>query len=218
MDLRSRLEQNIEARVPIYNRLETARLGETTRPYVFLRDATKWTCTFRSRGFIAPWPLRLFSSNNHEAQSRKGDDESGNLLMSQMGGLKGASARALLLMVIAAGIVLRLIGLEWGIPLALPPEATPYRNSFHFDEDNYLWGLTHIDPKRWNFDVQDLHWGTLQFYLIGAALQVAESSGYLTRRGNRPFSTGIRSTFPGSTAPAAWFLRSQAPSLCWSFS
>jgi uncharacterized membrane protein YhaH (DUF805 family) len=116
--------------------------------------------------------------------------------MSQMAGLKATSARALLLMVIAAGIVLRLIGLEWGIPLALPPEATPYRNSFHFDEDNYLWGLTRIDSKRWNFDVQDLNWGTLQFYFIGAAIQVAESSGYLTRPWKEAFLAWDPFNFP----------------------
>src|SRR4029453_4119742 len=101
----------------------------------------------------------------------KRDAESGNLLMNQVGGLKRASARALLLMVIAAGVVFRLIWLGWGIPLALPPEATPYRNSFHFDEDNYLWGLTRIDSKRWNFDVQDLNWGTLHFYLLARPLR-----------------------------------------------
>jgi len=110
--------------------------------------------------------------------------------------VRGSTGRALLLLVISAGIVFRMVGLEWGIPLPLPPEATPYRNSFHFDEDNYLWGLTHIDSKRWNFDVQDLHWGTLQFYLIGAALQVAESSGYLTRPWKEAFLAWDPLNFP----------------------
>jgi uncharacterized membrane protein YhaH (DUF805 family) len=113
-----------------------------------------------------------------------------------MGGLKRASARAVLLTLITAGVVLRAVGLEWGIPLSLPPEATPYRNSFHFDEDNYLWGLTRIDPKRWNFDVRDLNWGTLQFYLIGAALQSAESSGYLTRPWKEAFLAWDPLNFP----------------------
>jgi Dolichyl-phosphate-mannose-protein mannosyltransferase len=116
--------------------------------------------------------------------------------MKQMGALKRGIARAVLLTLIAAGIIFRVVGLEWGIPLGLPPEATLYRNSFHFDEDNYLWGLTRIDPKRWNFDVQDLNWGTLQFYLIGGALQAAESSGYLTRPWKEAFLEWDPLNFP----------------------
>ncbi len=94
--------------------------------------------------------------------------------------LHGIVARGILLLFVVSGIVMRFAGLGWGIPRSLPPEATTYRNSYHFDEDNYLWGLTRIDPAHGNFDVQDYHWGTLQFYLIAGGLQAARWCGYLT--------------------------------------
>jgi len=92
-----------------------------------------------------------------------------------------ALGHAILLAFIGAGVVFRIIGLDWGIPRAMPPDATTYRNSYHLDEDNYLWGLTWMNPRELNFDVQDLHWGTLQFYLIAGALEAGRSFGYLAR-------------------------------------
>ncbi len=91
------------------------------------------------------------------------------------------AGRGVLLALIAAGIAFRLLGLGWGIPRPLPPGSTNYRNSFHMDEDNYLQGLSRTAPRRWDFDVRDYHWGTLQFYLVAGALHVAHLAGYLPR-------------------------------------
>ncbi len=110
--------------------------------------------------------------------------------------LNRIAARGILLLFIVSGIVLRFSGLDWGIPRSLPPEATTYRNSYHFDEDNYLWGLTRIDPAHCNFDVQDYHWGTLQFYLIAGGLQAARLSGYLKMPWKQAFLKWDPENFP----------------------
>ncbi len=92
--------------------------------------------------------------------------------------IKARMGRVLLLSIIGAGVVLRLMGLGWGIPRV--PEATPYRTSFHFDEHTYIQGVLGIDTATWNYDVRDYHWGTLQFYLVAAALEAARLCGYLS--------------------------------------
>ena len=92
-----------------------------------------------------------------------------------------AATRVILLVLIAAGIGFRVVGLGWGIPSPLAPEATSCRSSFHLDEDDYLWGVTRINARKCNFDVGDYHWGTLQFYLIAGSLEAGERLGYLRR-------------------------------------
>ncbi len=89
--------------------------------------------------------------------------------------------RILLTFLIAAGIIFRMIGLGWGIPLAVPPETTGLRNSYHLDEDKYLRGAAKVSLRERNLDVGDYHWGTLQFYLVAGALKVAALSGFLKR-------------------------------------
>ncbi len=110
--------------------------------------------------------------------------------------LHGIAARGILFLFIASGILMRFTGLGWGIPRSLPPEATTYRNSYHFDEDNYLWGLTRIDPAHFNFDVRDYHWGTLQFYLVAGGLQAARWCGYLTHPWKQAFLSWDPEDFP----------------------
>lgn len=110
--------------------------------------------------------------------------------------MKAGSARAVLILFIAVGILFRCVGLDWGIPAALPPEATDYRSSFHFDEDNYLWGLARMQPESWNFNVHDFHWGTLQFYLVGVSLVLAQRFGYLTRPWKDAFLNWDPASFP----------------------
>src|SRR5207253_10775007 len=68
-----------------------------------------------------------------------------------------------------------------------------YRNSYHLDEDNFLWGLLQMRPSEGNFDVMDYHWGTLQFYLIDGVLLGSEATGIIPapwedafRQGNIP--------------------------------
>ena len=80
---------------------------------------------------------------------------------------------------LAVSLTLRLVGIDWGIPRynpALMP-FTEYRNSYHIDEDNFLWGLAFMEPSAWNFDVSIYHWGTLQFYLIYGALLLGSAIG-----------------------------------------
>jgi hypothetical protein len=76
---------------------------------------------------------------------------------------------------------LRLFGLGWGIPDYDPSvmAESPYRHSYHLDEDNFLWGLALMQPSEGNFDVKIYHWGTLQFYLIYGALLGAEVVGVI---------------------------------------
>ncbi len=87
----------------------------------------------------------------------------------------------LLASLIAAGIVFRMMGLGWGIPLAVPPEATNLRSSYQLDEDKYLRGAAKVSFSERNLDVGDYHWGTLQFYLVAVALKAANLSGFLQR-------------------------------------
>jgi hypothetical protein len=95
--------------------------------------------------------------------------------------VKAVLGHGVLLAFIGVGVLFRVAGLDWGIPRPLPPGATAYRNSFNFDEDNYLWGLTRMKPRDWDLDVRDLHWGALQFYLVAGALQAGQAFGYLAR-------------------------------------
>src|SRR5690349_15018584 len=81
-----------------------------------------------------------------------------------------------LLLVLGLSLAVRLVGLGWGIPAYtadLMPN-TPYRSSYHLDEDNFLSGLMQMRPAAGNFDVLDYHWGTLQFYLIYGVLEAAQ--------------------------------------------
>ena len=87
-----------------------------------------------------------------------------------------AAPRAFLAAALVAGVVLRIAGLGWGIPSPLPPAATPQRASYHLDEGTYLRVLARGDAGG-----VDLHWGTLQFYLIAGALRLARWSGWLSR-------------------------------------
>jgi hypothetical protein len=101
-------------------------------------------------------------------------------------------ARLVLAAAVAAGVCMRLVGLGWGIPRPLPPEATAFRSSYHFDEDKYLGGIARTAPGRGDFDVRDLHWGTLQFYLVWGALEAAQTAGYLTQ----PWRAAFRDADP----------------------
>src|SRR5205807_1421445 len=80
--------------------------------------------------------------------------------------------------VLVLSLALRMFGIGWG--MVAYPEATPkteYVSSYHLDEDNLLWAVTGIDAAHANFDVGDYHWGTLQFYVVYAALAAGEVAG-----------------------------------------
>ena len=85
--------------------------------------------------------------------------------------------RWLLTAVFAFGLVLRVAGLDWGIPVydAETARGAPgLRVSFHPDEDNFLWNLVRVRPEKLDFVVTDFHWGTLQYHLITLALLIAQ--------------------------------------------
>ena len=108
--------------------------------------------------------------------------------------------RVLLLVgIFLLALTLRTAGLDWGIPAydAETAKVLPQmRISYHMDEDNYLWGLTRVRPKSMDFYVPDFHWGTLQHYLIEAALLIAQGLGFVSR----PWRESFVSFRPGEYA------------------
>ena len=80
-------------------------------------------------------------------------------------------------------LCLRVKGLDWGMPVydAETVRILPgMRISYHMDEDNFLWNLTRVRPEGLDFYVSDFHWGTLQYYLVEAALLIAQGVGYIS--------------------------------------
>jgi hypothetical protein len=91
--------------------------------------------------------------------------------------------RLLLAGIFLLALCLRVTGLNWGIPVydAETARILPgMRISYHMDEDNFLWSLTRVRPRALDFYVSDFHWGTLQHYLIEAALLLAQGVGYIS--------------------------------------
>ena len=84
-------------------------------------------------------------------------------------------------LVLALG--LRVVGLNWGIPVFdadTAKTAPDLRVSFHLDEDNFLWNLSRVRPEKFDFFVADFHWGTLQYHLLEVALLLAEFLGVVS--------------------------------------
>jgi hypothetical protein len=107
-------------------------------------------------------------------------------------------AWALVGALLALSLVLRLVGINWGIPHydpALMPY-TEYRHSYHIDEDNFLWGLALMRPSEGNFDVSIHHWGTLQFYLIYGALLIGSAVGVVPAPWEGAFLAGNVQALP----------------------
>src|SRR5215212_8526662 len=94
--------------------------------------------------------------------------------------------------VLAVSLALPLFALDWGIPHydpAVMPN-TPYRHSYHIDEDNFLWGLMQMRPAAGNFDVVDYHWGTLQHFLIYGVLLGGSALGIVPAPWEAAFARG----------------------------
>lgn len=107
----------------------------------------------------------------------------GFLLCSTPSSACGGSPATPLAAIFILGLGLRLVGLDWGIPIfdAETARATPgLRVSFHLDEDNFLWNLTRIRPESFDFFIPDFHWGTLQYYLVELSLLAAERLGLIS--------------------------------------
>ncbi len=94
------------------------------------------------------------------------------------------ASRLLLAGIFVLALSLRLAGIGWGIPRYDPAVASAeprIRTSYHFDEDNFLWDLTRLRPRSLDLYVPDFHWGTLQFYLIEAALLAGEHTRMIAK-------------------------------------
>jgi hypothetical protein len=106
--------------------------------------------------------------------------------------------RIALCVLVLGSLGLRLFGIGWGIPNFDPSRvaASAYRNSYHIDEDNFIWGLMQMRPAEGNFDVLDYHWGTLQFYLIYGTLLGGEVTGILPSPWETAFREGDIATLP----------------------
>ena len=106
--------------------------------------------------------------------------------------------RVALFALLAGSLGLRLFGLGWGIPQFNPTRMaqSAYRNSYHIDEDNYIWGLMQMRPSEGNFDVVDYHWGTLQYFLIYGALLGGEAAGIIPSPWETAFRNGNIDAMP----------------------
>jgi hypothetical protein len=100
--------------------------------------------------------------------------------------------------VLAVSLALRLLALDWGIPHYDPAVLpnTPYRHSYHIDEDNFLWGLMQMRPAAGNFDVVDYHWGTLQHFLIYGVLLGGSALGVVPAPWEAAFARGDVAALP----------------------
>jgi hypothetical protein len=86
-----------------------------------------------------------------------------------------------LALLLTGSLILRLYGLEGGIPHFSPDVLahTLARSSYYADEGAYLFGLTHLRPETGNLDVGAYYWGTLQFYFVYGALGLGTLIGFI---------------------------------------
>ncbi len=86
--------------------------------------------------------------------------------------------RVYLFATLAVALLLRLPGIEWGLPPATPHVvASDFRSSYAFDEDDILSGAAKADVRRFDFDPHEYHWGTLHIELVLLALDGAQAAG-----------------------------------------
>src|SRR5216684_265231 len=86
--------------------------------------------------------------------------------------------RICLFATLAVALLLRLPGIEWGLPPATPHVvASDFRSSYAFDEDDILSGAAKADVRRFDFDPHEYHWGTLHIELVLLALDGAQAAG-----------------------------------------
>jgi hypothetical protein len=79
---------------------------------------------------------------------------------------------------LAVALLLRLPGIEWGLPAATPEvRASDVRSSYAFDEGDILSGAAKANVARLDFDPHEYHWGTLHVELVLLALDGAQALG-----------------------------------------
>jgi len=107
-----------------------------------------------------------------------------------LGALRAKRKELLLCLIFILALSLRLAGLNWGIPIydaETARAAANIRTSYHLDEGTFLWNLARIRPRTFDFYVADFHWGTLQYYLIEAALLICQALGVVSTPWRRSF-------------------------------
>jgi hypothetical protein len=112
-------------------------------------------------------------------------------------GLGRFSGRQLgiLWLVLSAGLLLRILALDWGLPPSGPERvAAGLRSSYAMDEDNILEALARTDPARLDFDPHLYHWGTLHLNLTLATLEIADAAGVF----GEPWREAWRGMHPGA--------------------
>jgi hypothetical protein len=101
--------------------------------------------------------------------------------VSEAFGLGRLSGRqlALLWLILSAGLLLRLIALDWGLPPSGPERAAAgLRSSYAIDEAKILEALSQTDPAALDLDPGLYHWGTLHLNLTLGALETANAAGF----------------------------------------
>ncbi len=108
------------------------------------------------------------------------------------------SYKLALLGLVLLSLGLRIFAIGWGIPDFDPARiaTSSYRNSYHIDEDNFIWGPMQMRPAQGNFDVVDYHWGTLQLFLVDGTFLVGESVGIVPTPWETAFRDGDLGTIP----------------------
>lgn len=106
--------------------------------------------------------------------------------------------RYALVALVLVSLAVRLFAIGWGIPNFDPARiaTSAYRNSYHIDEDNFIWGPMQMRPAQGNFDVVDYHWGTLQFFLIDGTFLAGESLGVIPAPWETAFQNGDTEAIP----------------------
>ena len=94
-----------------------------------------------------------------------------------MGDLTGRQLFALWA-ILTVGLVLRVLGLGWGLPPGdVDTAQSGYRSSYALDEDDVLFALARTDPADLKFDPGRRMWGTLHLEVTWLALEAAEAAG-----------------------------------------
>ncbi len=108
-----------------------------------------------------------------ELQRRSGRGALASLSFPQMACLWG---------ILAIGMLLRVAGIDWGLPPATPEgAASGIRSSYAFDEQRLLASLARTNPARFDLDPHLYRWGTLHLELVLGALEGAQAAGIFRR-------------------------------------
>jgi Dolichyl-phosphate-mannose-protein mannosyltransferase len=122
-----------------------------------------------------------------EPQARFGRGALASLSIAQMACLWG---------ILAVGLLLRVVAIDWGLPPATPEvAASGIRSSYAFDESRLLASLARTDPSQLDFDPHFYRWGTLHLELVLGALEGAQAAGMFERPWREAFGRMVPGVF-----------------------